>query len=648
MTTPNLDFRNIRQWCGSKHRAFEELCYQLRDPTPEGAELGRPGNPDSGLEWYVTLRDETQWGWQAKFSFDIDSLLKGMEASLKTVVEKRPNCRRLTFCIPINLPEDIKPGKRKSARQKFDDMKQSWKRRIPGADQVSIDLWSESDLLQKLVEHDGQRGIIRFFWDKEVFSPDWCSHRMSIAHKTAGMRYTHELHVNLPVSFALEGLAMSEAYWRRLRDARSSVLQAMEKIQVSGYAELDMTSKLSQLKEKVDEWQRTAPEQSTLPQRLQREALLTLTQNCLDFIHDIGHPIPPDVIRTRKDVLTNDLRNVESTLIGFQDLLQSAASKAAASGALLLKGPAGQGKTHLFCDMGDRAVKAGYPVAVILGGNLTGRTVWSEIANHMGLGDVGSEEMISTMQAAAEASGVPFLLLVDALDEAKDPAAWREELPLLLAEVAPNPWISVAVSVRDTFYDIVLPEGGLGNVTEVKHPGFGGRELEAAERFFDANGLEQPRIPLLTPEFTNPLFLKLYCESLSGMGLSAPSLGEAHLSQTFREYLEWKERRIAQHLNMDPALRPVQAAIDKFSQELIEANNNYLPYSDASDLINTIDHEHHQWPNTLFGQLLSEGILSKDSVPDFETKESRLVVRFTYQQFADYQVVSTLLGPVRW
>ena len=151
----------------------------------------------------------------------------------------------------------------------------------------------------------------------------------------------------------------------------------------------------------------------------------------------------------------------------------------------------------------------------------------------------------------------------------------------------------------------------------MEHPGFDGRELEATERFFDAAGLEQPRIPLLTPEFTNPLFLKLYCESLSENGLSAPSLGEAHLSQTFGQYLEWKEWRVAKHLSMDPTLHPVQKAIGKFSKALVEAKSGSLPYEDASSLIDPFGHEHHQWPDTLFGQLLSEGILSKDLAWEF-------------------------------
>ena len=478
---------------------------------------------------------------------------------------------------------------------------------------------------------------------------------MSIAHDTAGRRYTPELHIDLPVSFALDGLAMSEAYWRRLRDVRNSVMRAVERVQVSRYAGLGVTNKLRRLKKEMDEWQHATPEHTTLPKRLEQAALLSLTQECMSFIHDAGPPRPQQGQRTRTQQqrvteerilsLGRHLRNVESGLRDFQELLLSDASKAAANGALLLEGTAGQGKTHLFCNMGDRAVKAGQPAVVILGGSLSGRDVWSEIAKQLGLADVGSEELVSTMQAAAEASNAPFLLLVDALNEAADPAAWQEELPRLLAEVAQNPWISVAVSVRSTFLDMVLPEGGLNNVTEVEHHGFDGRELEATERFFDAFDLEQPRIPLLTPEFTNPLFLKLYCESLHGMGLSAPPSGEGHLSQTFGRYLKWMEQRIAQHLKMDPALRPVQAAIDGFSKALVEANRDSLPYENASNLIDAFGHERHQWPDTLFGRLLSEGVLSKDLAWDFEAKERRQVVRFTYQQFADYQVVSILLDP---
>ena len=209
------------------------------------------------------------------------------------------------------------------------------------------------------------------------------------------------------------------------------------------------------------------------------------------------------------------------------------------------------------------------PAIVLLGGRLSGSHFWSDCAEYLGLGQIGGEALLGGMRAAAKASDAPFLLLVDALNESAVPSAWREELPALLAELDGDPWISLGVSVRSTFLPVVLPDEGLGKaIAEVDHPGFQGRELEATERFFDAFGLEQPRVPLLTPEFTNPLFLKLYCEGLKGLGLSAPPAGEAHISDVFARHLEWKARRIASTLQLDPADRAVERALERFSEEL--------------------------------------------------------------------------------
>ena len=152
-----------------------------------------------------------------------------MEKSLRTVVQERPTCRKLTFCIPFDLPDAPGKGKRKSARQKFEDRKKSWCRRIPHADRVQIQLWSAGDLLQRLVGHPSQRGMEWFSWDREIFSLDWCAERVATTVQAAGERYNPELHVNLPVAFALEGLACSEVYWQKHRALRGAVVIAASK-----------------------------------------------------------------------------------------------------------------------------------------------------------------------------------------------------------------------------------------------------------------------------------------------------------------------------------------------------------------------------------------------------------------------------------
>ena len=645
MTVQGCDFKSLRQWDGSQHRAFEELCYQLRDSTPEGAELVKTGSPDGGLEWYLTLRNGVQWGWQAKFTFEIDTLLNLMEKSLKTVVEKRSKCRRLTFCIPFDLPDASKLGKRKSARQKFEDRKKSWRVRIPGAKRVRIELWSEGDLLQRLVGHPNQRGMEKFFWDNEVFSPDWCAGRMAKTAQEAGGRYSPELHIDLPVAFALEGLAQSETYWQRFRARRDAVLKAANHLKVSNFTGLGVRRKLQRLVKSLAEWRRDVPSCIELPERLDPTPLLDATHAVREAA---GGAYQHDEAATgeRHRSLQHYLRRLLSALRDFEDLLKGTSTKAANCGALLLTGESGQGKTHLFCDAAQRAVNAGRPAIVLLGGQFSGRRVWSEIADRLGLGQVGSEMLIGAMQAAAEASNAPFMLLIDALNEAENPRAWQNELPGLLAEIAQNPWISIGASVRSTYRETVLPAEGLSDIAEVEHQGFAGHELEATERFFSAFGLEQPGIPLLTPEFTNPLFLKLYCEGLKGMGLSVPSPGETHVSEVFERYLESKAYRIEKRLSLDGGVRPVQGAIDAFCEALADANRDSLARVHATETINKFASGCDKWPDTMLGALLSESVLTADLAWDSDSDGWVDVIRFTYQRFADYRIGSALLDPL--
>ena len=56
MTAHGRDFQSLRAQRGSQHQAFEELCYQLRDPTPDNnADIIKTGNPDAGLAWWNQL-----------------------------------------------------------------------------------------------------------------------------------------------------------------------------------------------------------------------------------------------------------------------------------------------------------------------------------------------------------------------------------------------------------------------------------------------------------------------------------------------------------------------------------------------------------------------------------------------------------------
>ena len=656
MTVQATDFRDIREWRGSKYQAFEELCYQLRDETPQGAALVKTGNPDGGFEWYITFPDGVQWGWQAKYIFDIDNLLKAMEQSLTTVVQKRPMCRQLTFCIPFDLPDAPSKGQWKSARQKFEDRKVSSCDRIPGADQLQIELWSGGDVLARLVSHPAQRGIERFFWDQEVFSHEWLGNRQEVVTKAVGERYTPELNIDLPVSFALEGLGLSVAFRQRFEERRDDVVTAAEGMQAIDLAGLEDASQIQALLSDLSAWLREVPARVSPPCRIDLEPLREQTRACIETagairnerVHSLPrreNPVGDATWEMDRQLLYELLRLVKALDL-FQDLLNSDAMAAASHGALILTGEGGQGKTHLFCDASQRAINEGQPAAVVLAGQMSGRQVWTEMAVQLGLGPLPAEELIGAMEAAASASNAPFLLLVDALNESADPSAWKEELPSLFAELAGRPWIAVTVSVRTTYEPIALSLDSFTEIARVEHPGFRGRELQATERFFKEYGLDHPQVPHLNPEFTNPLFLKLYCEGLKGLGMSVPPAGEDHVTAVFERYLKSKEGRIVSKLKLDPASGPVEAAINAFSQALVDTEGDTLRRDETSRIVNQAAPWLNQWPDTLFGQLLSEGVLTADVTWDPGSNQLVEVVRFTYQRLADYRIGATILDPL--
>lgn len=64
-----LDWTAMRPLNGSRAAGFEELCAQLaRAENPAGGKFERKDTPDAGVECFCALSDDTERGWQAKYS----------------------------------------------------------------------------------------------------------------------------------------------------------------------------------------------------------------------------------------------------------------------------------------------------------------------------------------------------------------------------------------------------------------------------------------------------------------------------------------------------------------------------------------------------------------------------------------------------
>lgn len=105
------------------------------------------------------------------------------------------------------------------------------------------------------------------------------------------------------------------------------------------------------------------------------------------------------------------------------------------------------------------------------------------------------------------------LIIIDALNESNPDNFWESRLNLLRLEISKYPNIGLIVSIRSGFEQIFQTNNTLRNFVIEEHIGFKFNEWEAVSKYFHEYSIPLPEIPILTPEFQNPLFLLLFCKA---------------------------------------------------------------------------------------------------------------------------------------
>jgi hypothetical protein len=147
-------------------------------------------------------------------------------------------------------------------------------------------------------------------------------------------------------------------------------------------------------------------------------------------------------------------------------------------------------------------------------------------------------------------------------------------------------------------------------------------------------GISKPGAPILAPEFTNPLFLKVCCKALKDSGLTCFPKGLRGLSSLFEFYLQSIEKSVARRKKYSLSEKIIKKALEGFASEILPDHFDGLPIEKARKLIDGFDPNPNNG-NTLFNELIYEGVLSEDISYD-KNKCGHPVIRFTYERFSDY------------
>jgi hypothetical protein len=181
--------------------------------------------------------------------------------------------------------------------------------------------------------------------------------------------------------------------------------------------------------------------------------------------------------------------------------------------SILLLGEWGTGKTHFLCDFALQSLGDGAPAVVVLASSLrTDRGPLDAIAESTGLATTGAE-LVQILEVAAQEASRRAVILVDAINES-DREAWRRQLAGLVRQVSKAEHLGLVVSCRTPFDSSAVSESARNRMVQLTHPGFEDQEFDAQLEFFRHYDLPALHVPLLTAEFSRPLFLRLMCEGM--------------------------------------------------------------------------------------------------------------------------------------
>jgi len=332
----------------------------------------------------------------------------------------------------------------------------------------------------------------------------------------------------------------------------------------------------------------------------------------------------------------------------FADFSESIQARLSNSPLLVLSGVAGSGKTHLLCDLIEKRVmfEGQAPALLVFGEKFESEgDPLDQIIRQLGF-NARKEDFLNSLDAAGRISKTRSIIAVDALNETRNIKYWKKNLKKLVKDVNEYPHISLIVSVRSGFENEVILKG-VGKLFQKKeHRGFEFKEWEAVNAFFGEYDLPLPEIPVLTPEFQNPLFLLLFCKAFASRarkntGKKAREIFRGHEGATyiFEAYVKKVTNTVAKKFGIPtgPHVNIWDTIIEKAAEKMVEANDDRVL---EEDVIRFIE---QAYPDVNADKLLLdlERNLLFVKLPKYSTqKESYdgFVYRFPFQKFSDHLI----------
>jgi hypothetical protein len=489
-----------------------------------------------------------------------------------------------------------------------------------------------------------------------TLNQDWLDNRCREAVADLDGRYTPELNLQLDIAKIFEGIGRTKNFADEMFSRFDSLLIRGNKIsrcdevstQLSIISKnIEAITKLYQDSEfcgvgeipinKFNDWLAQC-----------QEAVLSSESVLWDLREELKESKETKMFEDKYSCLLRELRAFDDDCNKLTNYLASTTVKLASNPYLLLDGEAGIGKSHLLADLIETRIETGYSSIFILGQQLTSdESPWNQIFNRFQL-KVTSDEFLEKLNLYGQHTGKKVLIVIDAINEGSGNTFWSNYINSFVDEIRSYSWLGLVMSVRTTYQNITITEEQiLRNDFEVhRHLGFKNVGLDAVNLFYDNYNIERPSSPLLNPEFTNPLFLKLFCEGIRKSGLNKIPKGFQGITTILDFFVDGVNKTLSSHkkYNFDPSFSLVKDALTELVKLKLKTGKHYIPLRDAFTAVNSVVKDYVDNKNFL-SDMINEGVLMKGLA--LEGGDNVDVVYISFERFDDHLTVKYLLEDVK-
>ncbi len=681
-----IDWSKLKTYKGNKYLSFEELCYQiakeLHGETGEFTSIDDSGGGD-GVEFYLTLPNGDQWGWQAKFYHPNPRLNIGnghrkrsIKDSLIKACQMHKQLRKWILCTPTNFTPDKKDGRVQGEQTWFED---TLPKSVPEDMEVKLEHWSESDFNHWLSVPPFAGKSLYFFGELEL-TLDWFRTQYKKQEASIRDRFNPVLHTKTDVDCQIHALMGDKAFIERL----SEQITTFEKLlkEYNGSLE-DLESHTPPEADWEDVKANLLYDAELLQNdmvsavRKFREARDLLEEGRYEYIQYLDWPsmrvcieksynkyrtadLDIDVSKTRYK--GDDRKDKDNVLVGIKRAVRKITS---AAGSLLndmasafvalnsisqtdfhILGGAGTGKTHLACNICHELLESGLPALLILGRHFTSNLPLEQQLR--GILDIPPTyswgDFLGALAAAAEAYHTRLPLIIDGLNDSTCngvfPRVWQLGLPGLAQEIEEKKNVVLITTCRSTYEEAIWPNIKPKNIRYIY--GFGSYYVRTAiQKYFDYYKISADLTGAPLFQFEHPIYLKIFCETQNPTRQKEKQIyvGEQTLFQVFDKYIEQCDRAVCERLDLYHKILLIRPALCRIAEYLWENHCRSIGMEELSMLIDGKPCGELNWPKSKTKAVLDEGLLvCRDWYGDGE------LVSFTYDLLGGYMIAQYLIS----